>query len=467
MGCCYTSLPCYETSEPNQWMLVIQDGELVKAGVGIQHWRSTGQVVARFSSAIQKVTFKCAQVTTEMAGVEVSGFAIWTIHRGDDKDMSGPFKAFRSLDGLSEDGLRRANENMAQMAGSVIRHQIANMSINDVNTQRELLRNKAKEELTAVAKGWGVWIETVEITDVKISSSTLFENMQAQYKQKMRLEAEDVKMATQKVIDEKKSNMDLEKRNMQAENDSKRIVFKAEQDLKSEAKRAEVEQRRMAINRAKVDRDYELSNYKKEKRAQEEIQEAKRRAEIENKNQANEKSRVDRYNEMQAYKQKKNAELEVEQERQRAEVQVKKLELAKAKYERDHAYTLYKREKQHELDLDLHKRGLVNLANEQAKTLARLENEQEVLSKRAEKEMERAAKLAEHSNALRMNQIKLEQNMNGTNMKIQMMNDVKDIYDKIPLREMKVINVNNGDKKGDMTSMLTSFMSVVNESKTE
>lgn len=34
-----------------------------------------------------------------------------------------------------------------------------------------------KNELNKILNGWGVWLESVEITDVKISSRKLFENM--------------------------------------------------------------------------------------------------------------------------------------------------------------------------------------------------------------------------------------------------------------------------------------------------
>lgn len=34
-----------------------------------------------------------------------------------------------------------------------------------------------RKELNNMLNGWGVWVESVEITEVKISSNTLFENM--------------------------------------------------------------------------------------------------------------------------------------------------------------------------------------------------------------------------------------------------------------------------------------------------
>ena len=37
-------------------------------------------------------------------------------------------------------------------------------------TNRKLLRDAIRKDMFEVVKGWGVWLETVEITDVKISS---------------------------------------------------------------------------------------------------------------------------------------------------------------------------------------------------------------------------------------------------------------------------------------------------------
>lgn len=69
------------------------------------------------------------------------------------------------------------------MANSIIRHKIANSSIEDILTKREELRQEMKQELNKILNGWGVWLESVEITDVKISSRKLFENMQVEFRE--------------------------------------------------------------------------------------------------------------------------------------------------------------------------------------------------------------------------------------------------------------------------------------------
>ena len=47
---------------------------------------------------------------------------------------------------------------------------------------RLVLRDAMKKDLEQQLKGWGIWLETVELTEVKICSNTLFENMQTKFK---------------------------------------------------------------------------------------------------------------------------------------------------------------------------------------------------------------------------------------------------------------------------------------------
>lgn len=63
------------------------------------------------------------------------------------------------------------------MANSIIRHKIANSTIEDILTKREEIRQEMKSDMNSILNGWGVWLESVEITDVKICSRKLFENM--------------------------------------------------------------------------------------------------------------------------------------------------------------------------------------------------------------------------------------------------------------------------------------------------
>lgn len=218
----------FETSRPNEWMLVIDNGRLKQAGIGLRAFRWPGQQVVRFPSNIAKVPFKAQQVTTEMQGLEVSGFVIWVVFR----EGEGPFKAFKYLEGLGNSGGSPVvNENVARMAESIIRHQVANSTIAEVIANRQALRNKVRDEMLEVVKGWGVWLETVEITDVMVLSSSLFEDLQAPFRQETHREAESIRLATRVKIEEEQLAAETGLAKQRADADTERRVYAARQEL--------------------------------------------------------------------------------------------------------------------------------------------------------------------------------------------------------------------------------------------
>jgi len=66
---------------------------------------------------------------------------------------------------------------------------------------RVSLRSKIRKEMFEVVKGWGVWLETVEITDVNISSESLFRDLQANFRQNMKRTAEVYRMNVESEVD--------------------------------------------------------------------------------------------------------------------------------------------------------------------------------------------------------------------------------------------------------------------------
>ncbi|KAG1659276.1 hypothetical protein FOA52_008205 [Chlamydomonas sp. UWO 241] len=186
------------TGKANEWILVVSNGRMVKAGVGLTVFRGLYDQVVAFPSVIQKVSWSAEQVSKEVQGLRVSGFCIWSINRIDD----GPFKAYRYLDGLSTKGLASANDNLARMCESIIRSAVASMSIDEVIRNREAMREKVKHDMGSIVTGWGVWLETVEVTEVTVCSRSLFEDLQVEFRQQSRQAAEITKLATRERIDE-------------------------------------------------------------------------------------------------------------------------------------------------------------------------------------------------------------------------------------------------------------------------
>lgn len=114
-----------------------------------------------------------------MQGIVIQGFAFWSVFRDDE----GPFKCYKYLQGCD------ANDSVKALCESVLRNLIANSTIDEVMRNRDHLRSNMQMELKDQFKGWGIWLETVEITDVRISSQKLFKDLQAEFRQETRLKA--------------------------------------------------------------------------------------------------------------------------------------------------------------------------------------------------------------------------------------------------------------------------------------
>lgn len=182
---------------PNDWVLIMNNGKMVKAGVGLCTFKSPFDQVATFPARVYKVEFTTEQVTNEMQGVRVCGMLVWTVNRIGE----GPFNAYKNLGDISSGNPVSANESLVAMSTSVVRSCIANSTMMEMMRNRELLRSAIKKEMTEVVKGWGVWLETVEITNVTICSNSLFKDLQTNFRESMRQEATLYQMQVKEEID--------------------------------------------------------------------------------------------------------------------------------------------------------------------------------------------------------------------------------------------------------------------------
>lgn len=182
---CEFASTLWVNGKPNEWILIMNSGKMVKAGVGLRCFKGPFDQVATFPAKVYKVNFETEQVTNEMQGVRVSGMLVWTVNRLGD----GPFNAYKNLGDISSGDPRTANDSLVSMSSAVVRSCIANSTIQEMITNRKLLREAIHKEMFDVVKGWGVWMETIEITGVTICSSSLFKDLQTNYRESMRQQA--------------------------------------------------------------------------------------------------------------------------------------------------------------------------------------------------------------------------------------------------------------------------------------
>ena len=71
------------------------------------------------------------------------------------------------------------------------------------------MRDNVKNGLKDQLKGWGIWLETVEITEVTISSNKLFKDLQAEFRQEAQLKAQRIELNSNEEITKVKQTSEL------------------------------------------------------------------------------------------------------------------------------------------------------------------------------------------------------------------------------------------------------------------
>ena len=152
----------------------------------------------RIPSSTHGLTFAADQITAENQGVDVSGFAIWKI--------SDPEKTSQNFDFTDvNQAVHTIAVNLKDVVESAIRHQVAKMTIEDVLRKRGSIILQLKQELAYIAEQWGLTIETIEIKNVQIMSAQLFANMQARFRDEVRLTSETSGLETEREIAERRA----------------------------------------------------------------------------------------------------------------------------------------------------------------------------------------------------------------------------------------------------------------------
>ncbi len=224
----------YIVAGPAEFVIQRRGGRTRKAGRGISVFCLP--LIDRcylIPSSAQSITFAADQITAENQGVEVAGFAVWKI---DD-----PQKAAACFD-FSDNAaaLTTIGENLRNVVESAIRHQVANMTIEDALRKRGTIILQLKNELAYIAGEWGLVVDTVEIRNVKVLSGQLFAQMQAPFREKMRFASEMSALETEKQLAERRlaqkeemalKEQEFQRRDLERKREAEQLKISAEAQL--------------------------------------------------------------------------------------------------------------------------------------------------------------------------------------------------------------------------------------------
>ena len=187
----------FVTVNPSDYAIVFKKGNIIKEGRGFRFFCTPRIQYVIIPGNVKNITFAADQISRENQGVEVSGFAIWKV--GDPKKIYQHFDFKQDIETMEQ-----VSEFLKDVVESAIRHMVANMTIEEVLRKRGTIILQLKKELEYITEQWGIIVETIEIKNVRILSKTLFDNMQAKFRNAVRLEAETNSIETEKQIEEQR-----------------------------------------------------------------------------------------------------------------------------------------------------------------------------------------------------------------------------------------------------------------------
>lgn len=208
-------------------------------------------------TTIQRIEIKASEkvISKENQEIVVRGFLVWRIEDAE--------KAFKRITGSSSNStLTEINSTLEQLAESVIRTTVANMTLDSILRNRGKIVDDLMKEFSTVVGTWGISIETVEIKDVELINHELFENLQAEFENAKALEAQQITIQTSRSIETTKIAKNKEIEMARAEADREIRLLKAQQEeiavLREIEKEKKILEEQKNVNMAKEMQEKEV-----------------------------------------------------------------------------------------------------------------------------------------------------------------------------------------------------------------
>lgn len=189
-------------AQPDEWLLALRDGRLLRAGIGIRSFRWPGDVIVRFSSTVQRVGFSVRARTRERLPVSIEGFVLWCVAPAGD----GPFRAFRTLGLVNLDAPTHARKSdkhllttpqhhaFQRMLAATAQRLAATHALDQLLLDQASLVAEIHRALAPLEAEMGARVEQVEIVAVQPVDEALQRDLSADVEERVREAAARVRL---------------------------------------------------------------------------------------------------------------------------------------------------------------------------------------------------------------------------------------------------------------------------------
>lgn len=125
--------------------------------------------------------------------------------------------------------------------------------------QRNKLKEKLKKELQTQLTDWGIWLESVDLKDVRISSNTLFEDLQAPFRLETNLKAEHIRLKTSEKMREKTLSSEYNLNQARQENSTEVQKIRIQENFNRASNTAQYKEKLTEFEKRKITAEKELA----------------------------------------------------------------------------------------------------------------------------------------------------------------------------------------------------------------
>lgn len=219
----------FERALPNEYLVVVGKKK-IKSVLGGKKFRWFNKFI-HVPAYVQRLKFLTDNANIHYQGIEIQGYASWRI------DPKNPEKSLSTLDFFNEiDPMAKTNEELKTICIEAVRHVIANMTIDDALKKKDDIADRLFVQLKEIEDKWGIVFDQVGIEQVRIMSDTLFQDLQSEFRSKLRLNAEISAIETDREVSRRKIETEEKNAKEQLESNEKLDLIKIESDTKIKKK---------------------------------------------------------------------------------------------------------------------------------------------------------------------------------------------------------------------------------------
>lgn len=276
------------TAAPDEWLLRIRGGKLIESGVGVSMLRRPGDVLALFSSTLQRVGFLVETMSADRVLIRVEGFILWSV----DGEGEGPFRAFRSL-GLANllsppadlkhpKHLLTGPQHRAfqQIVIAAAQRVAGHKALNAMMGDRDGFAEDFKARLIEVLRPMGVSLAQTEVLNLRPASDALLADLSAETSETIREEASVLRREMAEREAQRTREQATREKKLEAEARRDRESYEAQTQLELEQQRALLIERQRAVKLEQLENEAVLKEREKAKAHEQALRDEARALEI-------------------------------------------------------------------------------------------------------------------------------------------------------------------------------------------